>query len=206
MRRAMPVLLTGFEPFGGERVNPSMEIVRAFRGVVPIEILPNSLRRAPRVLRQALQGAMTRHKIRAVLHLGEEREATSVLVEQSARNRLDTGDQPDNDGNEVHGAPVLAGGPSVLRATAPVDRLVRAVRGAGMRARAHRDGGTHVSNQVFYWSLYLGRGGRGPEHVAFLHVPPVRSDKAVVRRRNAVSLWKLVRAVEAAMAVLVEAE
>jgi pyroglutamyl-peptidase len=191
------ILLTGFEPFGGASENPSQELLRAFRFPVsdPVSmpvgtlVLPNAIRRAPGLLAREI----VRSPRDVVLHLGESRQAKEILVEQGAVNLLDT-NIADNDGKSAHDEPVVKGAPSFLRSTMPVDAIVRAIRRAGVPVRKRHDGGTHVSNQIFYRTLH---GGRVPE-VGYIHVPPIQHRKG----DPGMPFWQLVLAVSTAIDVL----
>jgi len=104
-----------------------------------------------------------------VLHLGESRHAKEIIVERGARNLLDT-NIPDNDGNSAHNEPVVKDAPAYLSTTIPWRAVQNAIAEAGFPVRNRRDGGTHVSNQVFYWLLQSGRVPR----VGYIHIPPIQ--------------------------------
>jgi pyroglutamyl-peptidase len=185
----MKLLLTGFEPFAGARENPSQELLGAFGDTVATVLLPNAVRRAPAVLFRAVR----RHRPDAVLHLGESRASKSIIVERGAVNQLDT-NIPDNDGNSAHDEPVVEGGPAFLAATVPVAAIERAIRAKGIAVRQRHDGGTNVSNQVFYQLLLSGKVPR----VGYIHIPPIKHRPG----DPGMPFSKLVVAVAAAIAVL----
>jgi pyroglutamyl-peptidase len=170
------LLLTGFEPFGGARENPSAELLKRFRGKVDTVLLPNAIRRAPAVLMKAVE----RVRPDVVLHLGESREAREIIVERGAVNVLDTHrdvagrmqatDMADNDGNSARNEPVVPGAPRFLRSTMPVEAIARDIKASGIPVRLRDYGGMHVSNQVFYGLLY----SRKVPRVGYIHIPPVQ--------------------------------
>jgi len=183
----MKVLLTAFEPFAAARTNPSEEVVRAYHGARPGIVLPNSIRRMPEVLRRAL----AREKPDVVLHLGESRYSPGIIVERGAQNVLDM-EVPDNDGVAVRHKQVVAGAPKYMKATVPVLTIEKAIRAAGIPVKTRADGGTYVSNQLFYLTLRAGYAA------GFLHIPPVRG-----RAGSAgMPLWRLVKATEVAIAAI----
>lgn len=165
----MRVLITGFEPFGGERFNASGEAARRLAlgyrrdGVELVtEILPVSFERGPAALRSAIAA----HGPDVVLAVGEAGGRRVVTPETTAVN-----DQqariPDNDGATPSGP--LDDGPRTLPSRLPVEALVLAVRGIGVPAEASDDAGRFVCNAVFRAAL---TGFAGP--AGFVHVPALR--------------------------------
>jgi pyroglutamyl-peptidase len=185
----MKLLVTGFEPFGGATENPSQELLGVLEGKVATLLLPNAIRRAPAILLRAVM----RERPDTVLHLGESRESKDIIVERGAVNLLDT-NIPDNDGNSAHDEAVVEGEPAFLGATVPVEKIERAIRAAGIPVRQRSNGGTHVSNQVFYRLLDSGKVPR----VGYIHIPPIQHRP----RGPGMPFWKLLLAVTTAIDVL----
>lgn len=164
------VLVTGFESFGGDRVNASQEAVARIdvealraRGVEVIrETLPVTFVGGP----DALEAAIGQHLPDVVVCVGEAGGRGEVTPELNAVN-----DQvariADNDGRQPAGA--LDDGPAVLTATLDPAQLVTAIRDAGIPARVSEDAGRYVCNAVFRASLTR---FSGP--AAFIHVPAYR--------------------------------
>lgn len=203
----MPTLLvSGFEPFGGEPRNPAGEIAEALAGsevggcAVNALVLP--------VEREAawvrLDEALRRARPAAVLGLGLALESPVVHVEQVAVNLEDYA-IPDHAGAQPRGEPVVKGGPDALLATLPVGRILEAIRGAGVPAAVSRSAGAYLCNRIFYLSLHAAhRTEGGARHRAgFLHLPPL--PEAVAERDNgrpSMSLDTSLRAVQAALAAI----
>lgn len=180
------ILVTGFEPFADEPRNPSGEIAAALAGqrVGGFEVRSLVLPVARAAVGTLLEEQIAALRPRAVLGLGLAAERGTVNVEQVALN-LDDYAIPDALGAQPRGEPVVEGGPHALLATLPVDRVLRAIRAAGVPAALSRSAGTYLCNRVFY--LLLAHGGRGPLDerfgVGFLHLPPL--PEAVAARDNA---------------------
>lgn len=164
------ILLTGFEPFGGETVNPSADVVHALHGstiagheVVVLE-LPCEFERSLVVLDDAIKA----HAPTLVLALGQAATRNELCVERVAIN-LDDARIPDNAGAEPIDAPVVRGGPAAYFSTLPVKAMVAAMREAGVPASVSYSAGTYVCNHVFYWLQHrlAGSGVRS----GFLHLP-----------------------------------
>lgn len=168
---AKRVLLTGFEPFGGEECNASGEAVRLVgeRGLPGLHvawgILPVTFSGAPRRL-NALIG---RHEPDVVLCVGEAGGRTAITPERWAANLADAR-IPDNDGVQPRGEP-LDDGPEALPSRLDVDAMVAALRSAGLPAKASEDAGRYVCNATFRAAL---RGFDGP--AGFVHIPAVRPE------------------------------
>ena len=170
MRDAEPcLLLTGFEPFGGESVNPSTQVAQALAGerigghrVVACE-LPCVFGAAIEVLDEAL----ARHEPRLVLALGQAAGRCDLSLERVAIN-VDDARIADNAGRQPIDEPVSADGPAAYFSSLPIKAMVAALREAGVPASVSQTAGTFVCNHVFYGLMQRLRGGaRG----GFMHLP-----------------------------------
>ena len=168
------VLLTGFEPFGGESVNPSWEIARTLDGwacdgrVVKAVLLPCAFGDALRTLDDALAA----HRPELVVCLGQAGGRAEISIERAALN-VDDARIPDNLGRQPIDAAVVPEGPAAYFSTLPIKALAHDLRAAGIAAAVSNTAGTFVCNHVFYAlmhrlatvpALAQARGG-------FVHVP-----------------------------------
>lgn len=171
---ALPhVLLTGFEPFGGEAINPSWEAVRALQGEViaghRIEVLC-----LPVVFGAALaplRAALRRRRPALVIAVGLAASRSVLSVERVAIN-LDDARIPDNAGAQPVDRPVVPGGPSAYFSRLPVKAIRQAWLEAGLPAEVSQTAGTFVCNHVFYALLHTLR-RRPAVRAGFIHVPPL---------------------------------
>ncbi len=169
------VLITGFEPFTENAVNPSAEIARRLedreitgRRVVT-RILPVEFERAGRELAQALRSSDPE----LVICLGLAANRAAISFERIAIN-LDDARVPDNAGNQPVDRPIIVRGPAACWSTLPVKAMRAAVQAAGYPAELSQSAGTFVCNHVFYRLMRLlarRSGCRG----GFVHVPPERA-------------------------------
>jgi pyroglutamyl-peptidase len=172
----MRALVTGFEPFGGETVNPAQQAVERLAprlGNVEIttRILPVAFARAPLLLEAAIVETMPD----IVLCVGMAGGRAGLSLERVAINIADAR-IPDNDGQQPAGRPVVAEGPAAYLATLPIGPAAAALRAAGLPAAVSENAGTFVCNQVFYRLLHFVARRSMPLRCGFVHVPgsPVR--------------------------------
>ncbi|WP_045233505.1 pyrrolidone-carboxylate peptidase, partial [Deinococcus pimensis] len=162
------MLLTGFEPFGGDAVNPSDLAARALHdevvGGLPVRsvLLPVDTARAPHVLREALADGPS-----AVLLTGLAAGRPQVALERVALNVLDFR-LPDNAGVTKQDEPVVPGGPDAYLSTLPLRAILAAWRAAGVPGYISDTAGLYLCNQVMYTARHaLGEG----VPCGFLHLP-----------------------------------
>ena len=167
----MKVLVTGFDPFGGDSSNASLEAVRRLPARIgALEIataaLPTSYRRSL----PELEAAIARAGPQIVLCVGQAGDRTALCVERVAVNIRDAR-IPDNDGAQPTDAPVVAGGPAAYLATLPVRAAVAALRAEELPAQLSMSAGTFVCNHVFYALMHLAATRWNAFRGGFLHVP-----------------------------------
>ncbi|MFN3417159.1 MAG: pyroglutamyl-peptidase I [Caldimonas sp.] len=168
----MKILLTGFEPFGGDRLNPSQALSEALHGqrVDGAEItglvLPCVFDDALATLHQALDA----HRPLLVLAVGQAGSRADLTVERVAINVNDAR-IPDNAGRQPIDTPVVPGGPAAYFSTLPIKAIVAELHAAGLPASVSQTAGTFVCNHVFYGLMHAlatrHPGARG----GFMHVP-----------------------------------
>lgn len=162
------LLLSGFEPFGGSPINPSMELARRLEGrtigrwSLRTCVLPVVTEAAPNLLGEAID----RHRPAAVVACGENAGAAGLEVETVAVNLRNLA-RGDNAGNRLVGSPVFAGGPPHLRASLPVEAMVAASLAVGVPAQLSESAGTFLCNEVMYELLRRHPAIPG----GFLHMP-----------------------------------
>jgi len=171
MRR---VLVTGFEPFAGQRVNPSQLAVEKLAGTtivgrrIETAILPCVFADAPAALRRALR----RYQPELVICVGEAGGREAITIERVAIN-VDDARIADNAGAQPIDRAIARRGPAAYWSTLPIKAIVAALARRKIPAAVSQTAGTFVCNHVFYGlmrTLSRRRGVRG----GFIHVPYVR--------------------------------
>jgi pyroglutamyl-peptidase len=203
-RRANHALVTGFEPFGGEDVNPSWEICRALPeaiGATRIHVLqvPTEFRTAIAVV----AGEIERLEPAIVLSLGQAGGRAAMSVERVAIN-VDDARIEDNAGFAPVDEPVASGGPAAYFATVPVKAMVAAMRAADVPAIVSNTAGTFVCNHLMYGVLhFLAASGRDAR-AGFIHVPWLDAQALSRPAEPSMALATMVTGVEAALAAALD--
>jgi len=195
------VLLTGFEPFESEKVNPSWLAVRRLHGRVirghriVARRLPTTFARSLPELRRLLR----RFHPSLVICVGQAGGRAEITPERVALNLQDAR-IPDNAGRMPREQPVVPGGPAAYWSTLPVRSIVRALKQRGIPAAPSLSAGTFVCNHVFYGLLHeLAAGGRA--RGGFIHVPFLPAQAARHRDQPSLPLAMMVEALAIAVRV-----
>ena len=165
------VLLTGFEPFDQDTLNPSWEAVRLLDETLINEDVRIIARQLPCVFSQApahLHALIERFTPQMVIAVGLGPGRSDIALERVAINLIDAR-IPDNQGEQPIDVPVAAEGPTAYFSTLPIKAMVAALRAAGIPATVSHTAGTFVCNQVFY-SLQHSLAG-STVRSGFMHVP-----------------------------------
>lgn len=198
-----PLLLTGFEPFGGERRNPSIELARALEGqrVHGLSIVVQPLPCVFETAAQVLEAALDRWAPAMVLALGQAGGRCELSFERVALNLIDAR-IPDNAGAQPIDRPVHAGGPAAYFTSLPVKAMVAAARAAGVPASLSTSAGTFVCNQVFYALMHrLATAPPAPAVAAgFLHLPLLPQQAGAAAGQPSMALDTMVVGLRAALA------
>lgn len=165
-------LLTGFEPFGGEEINPSWEAVRALDGEIAGEYRIVA-RRLPCVFGEAsevLDGAIDELQPSLVLCVGQAGGRDRVCIERFGVNLADAR-IPDNRGAQPKGEPVVVDGPERYEVRIPATRIARAIRRRGIAAKVSLSAGRYVCNHVLYRLLHRIATQSPQLRGGFVHIP-----------------------------------
>lgn len=200
----MKLLLTAFDPFGGETVNPAQEAVKMVSSRVGnVEVIKCVV---PTVFGKSIEtvaAAIADCRPDAVLCIGQAGGRADLTPERIAIN-LDDASIADNEGNRPVDTPIFPDGKPAYFSTLPVKAMVAAIRAAGIPASLSNTAGTFVCNHLMYGVLYTLEkyypGVRG----GFLHVPYIPSQVTGGRGIPSMSAADIVRGLEAAIAAIGE--
>jgi len=194
------VLLTGFEPFGGERVNPSGELVRALDGA-----LVNGHRVATAILPVAfsatlptLEALLETHRPVLALATGQAGGVSELKIERVAANLVDAR-IADADGLQPIDEPIVDGAPAAYFATLPVKAMLARLRVLGIPAALSQSAGAYVCNQVFFALAHLVATRYRTTRAGFIHVPWLPEQAVKHHGQPSMALATMVEGVRAAI-------
>lgn len=163
------ILVTAFEAFGGEAVNPSLQVLRELRALPTFELqkleLPVCHRRAPQMLLPHLGAAPD-----LVLMLGEAGGRRHISPEQIAVNCLDF-PIPDNSGLLLTDQPVVAQGPAAYFSSLPLRQIEMSLKEAQLPCQISNSAGLFLCNQVFYQAMHYLSANKKATCAGFVHLP-----------------------------------
>lgn len=193
-----PVLVTGFEPFDGDTVNPSWEVARALHGKTlgGARIEAVRLPCAFGTSLQVLDAALAPRRPAVVVALGQAGRA-AISLERVALN-VDDARIPDNAGAAPVDRPVVAGAPAAYFTRLPIKAMARALREAGHPVEVSQTAGTFVCNHVFYGLMHRLR-RRPAVRAGFVHVPMLPGQAAARGMGGGMALDAMVDAVSLAV-------
>lgn len=200
------VLITGFEPFGGESVNPSWEVVSGLDNAI-IDGCRVVARQLPCVFGESLavlNGAIDALSPSLVLAVGQAGGRTDITVERVAIN-VDDARIADNQGQQPVDVPVVADGPAAWFSTLPIKAMVMAMRNAGIPASVSQTAGTFVCNHVMYGLLHKLRDAPAVKG-GFIHIPYLPQQAAQHPGAPSMAAETVRRALEVAIATALQVE
>lgn len=198
----MKILVTGFEPFGGESRNPSAEVVKLLPDVIGgAEIIKLTLPVVRFRCVRAVEQAVDAHCPDVVLSIGQAGGRAAVCVERVAVN-LDDYRIPDNEGNQPVEEPVVPRGPDAYLCTLPVRQIVAAMQQGGIPAAESLSAGTYVCNHLLYSVSHLLAARCPGAKAGFIHIPFLPDQVADKPNVPSMSLALSARAVELAIEVI----
>jgi pyroglutamyl-peptidase len=200
----MKVLVTGFDPFGGESINPAYEAVKllpdavAGADLVKVEV--------PTVFGKSidrLKMAMEREKPDLVLCVGQAGGRFDLTIERVAIN-MDDARIKDNEGNQPIDEPIFGDGEPAYFSNLPIKAMVANVRDKQLTASVSNTAGTFVCNHLMYGLLYMidkeFPGVRG----GFVHVPYIVEQVVDKRNMPSMSVDNIAKGLEAMIEAAVE--
>lgn len=196
------VLLTGFEPFNNEAVNPAWEAVRALEGWSGADFRVE-VRQLPCVFGEALRvvgAAIDECRPDVIIAVGQAGGRVDMSVERVAIN-VDDAPIPDNAQRQLVDQPVVAGGPAAYFSTLPIKAIVSALRAQGVPASVSQTAGTFVCNHVFYGVMHAT--AKTHARAGFVHIPYLPEQAAAHPNAPSMALADMVRGLKIAVEVAV---
>ncbi len=167
----MTILVTGFDPFGGESINPAIEAVKRLPDTVAgatviKEMLPTVFKTSGEVLR----GLIEQHAPDVVICVGQAGGRSHITVERVAIN-VDDARIADNSGEAPIDEAIVAEGPAAYMTTLPLKAMVAHMKDQGVPASVSNSAGTFVCNHIMYVALHEAQLAEKPFKAGFIHIP-----------------------------------
>ena len=166
----MKIIVTGFDPFGGEKINPSIECVKALPEIEGVELIRLELPTVFKESAKRLNDVIKDVKPDAVLSVGQAGGRAGITLERIAIN-VDDARIPDNISQQPIDETIQTEGEAAYFTTLPIKRIVKAIREAGIPAEVSNTAGTFVCNHIMYQALFAATKADKPFKAGFMHIP-----------------------------------
>ncbi|MEZ0345603.1 MAG: pyroglutamyl-peptidase I [Infirmifilum sp.] len=167
----MKILVTGFEPFGGDEVNSSWESVKLLETVIMgAEIVKARLPVSFKAVRELIPRLIEEHRPSIIILTGQAKGIPSLHVERVAINVMDAR-IGDNEGYKPEDEPIFPGAPAAYFATIPIKKVLESIRRANVPAAVSNSAGTFVCNTAMFTALHYVSQKGIPSKIGFIHIP-----------------------------------
>lgn len=202
----MKVLITGFDPFGGENINPALEAVKKLPNTISgAEIIKLEI---PTVFGESLKKIeenINKHNPDIVISIGQAGGRFGVTPERVAIN-VDDARIKDNKGNQPIDIPVFEDGENAYFSTLPIKAMVKEMQDGGIPGAVSNTAGTFVCNHVMYGLLYMIDKKYPNIRGGFIHVPYISSQVATKPNTPSMSLEDITKGLELCIKATVETQ
>lgn len=199
----MKVLVTGFDPFGGEPTNPAIESVKRIDDniegaeIIKLEI-PTVFHKAADVVESKIKEVNPD----VVLSIGQAGGRYGITVERVAINEDDARIE-DNEGNQPIDVVIREDGAPAYFSTLPIKAMVEEIKKENLPASVSNTAGTFVCNHIMYQDLYLAE-KYGNIKAGFIHVPFLTEQVVDKKDTASMSLEDIVKGLNAAIRAIVK--
>lgn len=200
----MKILVTGFDPFGGEKINPALEAVKGLADTIKgakikkLEI-PTVFNKSAEVVQKAIEEFQPDY----VLNIGQAGGRYEISPERVAIN-VDDARIADNEGNQPIDAPIKEDGDAAYFTQLPVKAMVTAIKNAGIPGAVSNTAGTFVCNHIMYQVQYMIHTNFPKIKGGFIHVPYIPEQVVNKPGQPAMSLSDMTKGLTAAIEAVVE--
>lgn len=200
----MKILVTGFDPFGGESINPAIESVKRLPDkildaeIVKLEI-PTVIGKSVDKIRKKVDEI----KPDVVLSIGQAGGRADITVERVAINCDDCGIK-DNEGNQPIDQKVVEDGPAAYFATIPIKAIVNHIKEGKIPASVSNTAGTFICNHVMYGVAHMRATKYNDMRTGFIHIPFLPEQVVGKRPFPSMNLDTIVEALTLAIEAIIQ--
>ncbi|MDU4571334.1 pyroglutamyl-peptidase I [Finegoldia magna] len=200
----MKILVSGFDPFGGEKINPAIEAVKLLSDeikgneVIKIEI-PTVIGKSVDKLKEKIAEV----KPDVVISVGQAGGREDITVERVAIN-VDDCRIKDNEGNQPIDEKIAEDGPDAYLLTLPIKAIVENIKSANIPASVSNTAGTFICNHVAYGMAHLRATEYPNMRTGFIHIPFLPEQVLNKAHTASMSLDTIVKALEKAIEAVID--
>lgn len=192
----MKILITGFEPFGGELVNPALDAVKNIKdSICNFEIIklqiPTVFSKSIKILEEAIEI----YNPNIVICVGQATGRSDITIERVAIN-IDDASIADNQNNQPTDCTIFKDGENAYFSNLPIKSIVRDIRQNNIPASISNSAGTFVCNHLMYGLLYLINKKYKNIRGGFIHVPCTPSQAINKRGLPSMDILNITKALE----------
>ena len=200
----MKILVTGFDPFGGEPINPAIESVKRLPdNIAGAEIIKLEIPTVRKKSLEKIEKAINEHNPDIILSIGQAGGRFDISIERVGIN-LDDFRIPDNEGNQIIDEPIFPDGENSYFVKLPVKAMVQNVQKNNIPASVSYTAGTFVCNHVLYGVLYLLEKKYKGKKSGFIHIPFLPQQVVDKRNMPSMELNTIVKGLTAAIEAIVK--
>ena len=200
----MKILVTGFDPFGGEPINPAIESVKRLPdNIAGAEIIKLEIPTVRKKSLEKIEKAINEHNPDVILSIGQAGGRFDISIERVGIN-LDDFRIPDNEGNQIIDEPVFPDGENSYFVKLPVKSMVQNVQKNNIPASVSYTAGTFVCNHVLYGVMYLIEKKYKGKKSGFIHIPFLPQQVVDKRNMPSMELDTIVKGLTAAIEPIVK--
>ncbi len=200
----MKVLMTAFDPFGGESINPAFEAVKlmpdkiADAEIVKLEV-PTVFHKSIEKMEKKIEN----EDPDIIICVGQAGGRFDMTVERAAIN-VDDARIPDNEDNQPIDEKIFADGENAYFANIPIKAMVKEIKDNEIPASVSNSAGTFVCNHIFYGLMYLIDKKFSGKRGGFIHVPYIPAQVVEKKNQPSMSVDDITKALELAVKAAVE--
>lgn len=200
----MKILVTGFDPFGGEPINPAIESVKKLPdNIAGAEIIKLEIPTVRKKSLEKIEKAINEHNPDVILSIGQAGGRFDISIERIGIN-LDDFRIPDNEGNQIIDEPIFPDGENSYFVKLPVKAMVQNVQKNNIPASVSYTAGTFVCNHVLYGVLYLIEKKYKGKKSGFIHIPFLPQQVVDKRNTPSMELNTIIKGLTAAIEAIVK--
>jgi pyroglutamyl-peptidase len=202
----MKILVTGFDPFGGDTINPALEAVN----LLPYEIQGHTIEKLeiPTVFNKSkvtIENKLKATHFDIVLAIGQAGGRFELTPERIGIN-IDDARIPDNEGNQPIDEMIQSSGDAAYFSNLPVKRMTEAIKTAGVPARLSNTAGTFVCNHILYQLEFLQATQFPNIKFGFIHVPFIPEQVTDKPEQPSMSIQTIAKGLKAALESIIESD